>query len=140
MQDFRLLSIGLALEVVGLHAMRCQHRDLCLLVLGHEVMVQSVIDLLSLSRYVRLFHGVLTHFLLDSKGQNDALGVDFVDQTLRMVLFLLSLQQAVVTEQHFVDGFVVRLFRGFLCSLLSDLLFAPVLLLHLLHALPVAEA
>ena len=50
------------------------------------------------------------------------------------------LELTVMAECHLIISFVLRLRCGFLMSLLSDLLLAPVLLLQLLHALPVSEA
>ena len=138
--DICLLGFSLSLEVIGFDAVRSQHRHLRLLVLGHEIMVERVVDLDCFSLLVDLLSDDGTLDLLLSEDNVDVLRVNFVLLALGSMVDLGLLQLTVVAECHLILSFGQRLLCGFLVSLFLDLLLAPVLLLHLLHALAVAEA
>lgn len=140
MHDCLRLSFSLALEVIGLDAVRSEHRDFRLLILGHEIVVRRIFDLDSLSLLVHLLSDDLTLDFLPGENHVDVLSVGLVLFALSNVLVLRRLQLAVVTEGHLIVGFGLRLLSSFLVSLLRDLLLAPILLLQLLHAHTISEA
>ena len=128
-QDRVLLLLVEALEVVGLHAVRGQHRLLRRRVLSHEVVVEREVDLVGAGLLARVEVGLVAVALLP---RHLVVGVLVGDEHLLAhvrVVLLRVLQQLVVVRVQ-VMSVLLLLALSFLSGLLlGHLLFDPVLLL-----------
>ena len=118
-----------SLEVVGLHSVRSEHAHLSLRVLGHEVVVQSVVDFLLLEFLPSLVHLVISAFLLVHQGLVNSLTFLLVVEPLLVVLSLGLLEVVVEIDRLLVEQLVDFPLMVLLHLFLSDLLLTPVSLL-----------
>ena len=135
-----LLPISHTFEVVRLDAMLAEHGHLGGLVFTEEIVGCNHIALLFLSGNVSLSDGIDLLSLLRRELEIDSLILSLVCLQLDGVLLLSFLQHAGVADGHLtvdsVGGLQGLRFR----RLLGNLSIAPLLLLHVLHSPPVAEA
>ena len=100
-----------ALEVVGFHAMGCQHADLGLRVLGHEIMVIGILELMLLELRPSLVHLQFPFLLLLSHDFVDVVRVDFVLCPRFIVVFLGLLQDLIEFQCLLIEQVVDSLLQ-----------------------------